>query len=175
MVFIRNVADGLFLKLTGPLCDGRTLSSLLFLRHLKGRGAFFPRSAVSMGPIRSVAMHESSSCSREDSPGDCDGPCDRQKCCLFSALWLRCSQLLCRRLRQQKISISHFYDTHASQYDPCPWIGLFTLLGRSDCVGPLLPPDFTSNEQQRGSFSSFCTLSLETGYSSNTTANITTT
>ena len=44
--------------------------------------------------ISGVAFHESSSCSKGDSLGDCGRPCDPLSCLLFTALWLRCSQTL---------------------------------------------------------------------------------
>ena len=87
------------LKLTGLMCDGRSLASPLF-RRLAGRGAFFCgfpfRSVLHFVVylIRGVALHESSSCSGEDSLDDCGCPCDLLSCLLFSALWLRCSQSL---------------------------------------------------------------------------------
>ena len=79
------------------MCDGRSLASPFF-RRLAGRGAFFRGFLVRWVLhlvfyfIRGVAMHESSSYSREDSLGDCGRPCDPLSCLLFSAQWLRCNQ-----------------------------------------------------------------------------------
>ena len=44
--------------------------------------------------IRGVALHESPSCSGEDSLDECGRRCDTLSCLLFSALWLRCNQSL---------------------------------------------------------------------------------
>ena len=84
------------LKPTGLMCDGRSLASPLF-RRLAGRGAFFCGFLLRWVPhfvfylIRGVALHESPSCSREDSLGEYGRPCDPLSCLLFSALWLRCN------------------------------------------------------------------------------------
>ena len=38
---------------------------------------------------------------------------------------------------------------HASHWDPCPWIGLFTLLGDLILPDHCLPPDAPSDELRR--------------------------
>ena len=89
--------NGFSLKPTSLRCDGRSFASPL-LRRPAGRGAFFCGFLIrwvlhfAFSLIRGVAMHESSSCSREDALGDCGRPCDPLSCFLFTALWLRCSQ-----------------------------------------------------------------------------------
>ena len=82
LVFLLTCCNVFSLKPTRPMCDGRQLASPLF-RRLAGRGAFFR--------ARSVALHDSPSCSREDSLDECERPCDTLSCLLFSALWLRCN------------------------------------------------------------------------------------
>ena len=62
---------------------------------------------------------------------------------------------------------------HAYQWDPCPWIGLLILL--QDPIFPDLRCLLSSQRRTTTRcFSSFHTFSLETGYSSSTTADITT-
>ena len=71
-----------------------------FFRRLAGRGALFrgfPFRWVLHFVLyltRGVALHDSTSCSREDSLDECGRPCDTLSCLLFLALWLRCSQSL---------------------------------------------------------------------------------
>ena len=81
------------------MCDGRSLASPFF-RRLAGRGAFFCGFQFRwildfvFHLISGVAFHESSSCSKRNSLGDCARPCDPPSCLLFAALWLRCNQSL---------------------------------------------------------------------------------
>ena len=99
LVFLLKCCNGFSLKLTGLMCDGRPLASLLF-RRLAGRGAFscgFPFRWVLHFVaflIHGITLHRSSSYSGDDSLDDCGCPCDPPSCLLFSALWLRCSQSL---------------------------------------------------------------------------------
>ena len=95
LVFLRKYCNGFSLKPTGLMCDGRPLASPLF-RRLAGRGAFFcgfPFRWVLhfvVYLIRGIALHESPSCSGEDSLDECGRPCDPLSCLFLSALWLRC-------------------------------------------------------------------------------------
>ena len=79
------------------MCDGRLLASPLF-RRLAGRGTLFRgfpfRWVIHfvLSLTRSVVLHDSASCSREDYLDECGRPCDTLSCLLFSALWLRCNQ-----------------------------------------------------------------------------------
>ena len=58
--------------------------------------------------MRGVALHESPSCSGEDSLDECGRPCDTLSFLLFSALWLRWNQsLLVQETNLQRISTSH--------------------------------------------------------------------
>ena len=78
--------------------------------------------------IRGVALHESPSCSGEDSLDECGRRCDTLSCLLFSALWLRCNQSL---LVQETHSAKDLDLTCSTTFlfsDPCPWIGLLILL-----------------------------------------------
>ena len=131
--------------------------------------------------IRGVTLHESSSYSREDYLGDCGCPCDPLSCLLFSALWLRCSQsILVQETESAKDVDLTCSATSLFREVTCLPVGPMSLdwpvdpFGRSDSSRPLLPPDVPGGVQQRGAFSSFYTPSLETGCSSSTTADITT-
>ena len=64
LVFLLTCCNVFSLKPTRSMCDGRTLASPLF-RRLAGRGAFFRHFVLSL--TRRVALHDSTSCSREDS------------------------------------------------------------------------------------------------------------
>ena len=94
LVFRLRYYNGFSLKPTGLRSDGRSLASPL-LRRLAGRNALFCGFLnrwvlhFAFSFIRGVAMHESSSCSREDALGDCGRPCDPLSCLLFTALRLR--------------------------------------------------------------------------------------
>ena len=96
LLFLLMCCNVFSLKPTRPMCDGRPLASLLF-RRLAGRGAFLcgfpfrwvPHFVLSL--TRSVPLHDSTSCSREDSLDECERPCDTLFCLLFSAPWLRCN------------------------------------------------------------------------------------
>ena len=87
------------LKPARPMCDGRPFASPLF-RRLAGRGLFFRGFPFRWALhfvfylTRGVALHESPSCSWEDSLDECGRPCDPLSCLLFSALWLRCNHAL---------------------------------------------------------------------------------
>ena len=76
LVFLLMCCNTFSLKPTGLMCDGRSLASPLF-RRLAGRGAYFrgfPFRWVLhfvFCLIRGVALHESPSCSREDSLDEC--------------------------------------------------------------------------------------------------------
>ena len=87
LVFRLKCCNGFFLKLTGLMCDGRAIASPLF-RRLAGRGAFFLswfrwilRLVAFM--IRGFTLHDSSSCSRDDSLDQCGRPCDPLSCLVF--------------------------------------------------------------------------------------------
>ena len=127
------------------MCDGRPLASPLFPR-LAGRGTFFcgfPFRWVlhfEFYLIGGVALHESPSCSREDSLDECGRPCDPLSCLLFSALWLRCNQ---SSLVQETQSASYLDLT-------CDW--LINLLGRFDSSRSSLLPNVPSGEQQLRAF-----------------------
>ena len=109
--------------------------------------------------VRGVALHESSSCSREDSLDDCGCPCDPLSCLLFSALWLRCSQsLFVQETESAKDLDLTCSATFLFRDATCLPVGPMSLewpvkpFGRSDSSGPSLPPDVPSGEQQRGAF-----------------------
>ena len=100
LVFRLRCYNGFSLMPTGLMCDGRPIVSPLFSP---------PGGGPTFSLIRGVAMHESSSCSREDALGDYGRPSDPLSCLLFTALWLRCNQSLlwCRRLRRRRMLTSH--------------------------------------------------------------------
>ena len=142
------------------MCDGRSLAFPLF-RRLACRGAFFrgfPFRWVLhfvFCLIRGVALHESPSCSREDSLDECGRPCDPLSCLLFSALWLRCNQsLLVQETHSAKdldltCSATFLFSDATCKWDPCPWIGLFILLADSILPDPhflLMIPAAYNNE-----------------------------
>ena len=91
LVFFLMCYNTFSLTPTGPMCDGRLLASPLF-RRLAGRGALFRGFPFRWVPhfvfylIRGVALHESLSCSGEDSLDECGRPCDPPHRLLFSAL-----------------------------------------------------------------------------------------
>ena len=146
------------------MCDGRSLASPLF-RRLAGRGAFFCGVPFRWVPhfvfylIRGVALHESPSCSSEDSLDECGRPCDPLSCLLFSALWLRCNQsLLVQEIRSAKdldLTCSTTFlisDATCLQVGPMSLDWLVHPFGRFDSSRSSLPPDVPSGVQQRGAF-----------------------
>ena len=162
LVFRLKCCNGFSLKLTGLMCDGRSLASPLF-RRLAGRGAFFCcflfrwilRLAAFL--IRGSTSHGSSFYSRENCLGDCDCPCDPLSCLLFSALCLRCSQSILVQETPSATDVDFTCSTTLLFRDTtCPPVGPMSLdwpvhpFGRSDSSGPLLPPDVPSGQQQRG-------------------------
>ena len=158
-----------------------------FFRRLAGRGAFFcgfPFRWVLhfvFYLIRGVALHESPSCSREDSLDEYGRPCDDPSCLLFSALWLRCNQsLLVQETQPAKdldltcSTMFLFRDATCLQVGPLSLDWPVNPFGRSDPSRSSLPPDGSQRRTTTPCFSSFYTLPLETGCPSNTTADITT-
>ena len=148
------------LKPTGLMCDGRALASQLF-RRLTGRGAFFcgfPFRWVLhfvLYLIRGVALHESPSCSREDSLDECGRPCDPLSCLLFSALWLRCNQSILVQETQSAKDLDLtcsatflFRDATCLQVGPTSLDWPINPFGRSDPSRSSLPPEIPSGEQQ---------------------------
>ena len=109
--------------------------------------------------IRGVALHESPSCSREDSLDECGRPCDPPSCLLFSALWLRCSQSF---LVQETWSAKDLDLTCSATFlfrdATCLQVGPLTLdwpinpSVRSDFSRSLLPLEIPSGEQQLRAF-----------------------
>ena len=99
---------------------------------------------------------------REDSLDGCGRPCVPLSCLLFSAVWLRCNQSL---LVQETPSAKDLDLTCSTTFPFSDASRSFQILASS------------SGSQRRTTtpcFSSFCTLPLETGCSSITTADITT-
>ena len=130
--------------------------------RLAGRGIFLclflfrwvPHLAFSL--IRGVAMHESSSCSREDALGDCGRPCDSLSCLLSTALWLRCSHSIVVQETPSakdvdlKCSITFlFNDATCLPLLPMSLDWPVHPFGRSDSSEPLLPPDAPSDGPRR--------------------------
>ena len=89
--------------------------------------------------IGGVALHESPSCSREDSLDDCGRPCDPLTCLLFSALWLRCSQSFLGN-PVSKGSRSHmFHDVHVQRcHTPTSRTYVLGLACQSFLAAPIL-------------------------------------
>ena len=97
LVFRSRCCNGFSLKPTRSMCDGRLSASLPFCR-LAFRGALFRGFTLRwvlncvLSLTRSVALHDSTSCSRENYRDECGRPCDTLPCLFFSALWLQRSQ-----------------------------------------------------------------------------------
>ena len=163
LVFRVRCCNVFSLKPTGLMCDGGPLASSLF-RRLAGRGALFrgfPFRWVlhfMFYLIRGVALHDSASCSREDSLDECGRPCDPLSCLLFSALWLRCNQvLLIQETQSAKDLDLTCSTTFLFRHTTCLQVGP-TLewpvnpFGRFDSSRSSLPPEVPSGEQQVGAF-----------------------
>ena len=109
--------------------------------------------------IRGSTLHGSSSCSKENSLGDCDRPCEALSCLLFSALWLRCNQSL---FVQETQSAKDFdlacFKTFPITAVTCLQVGPMSLdwlvdpFASSEFSRSSLPPEVTSGAQQRGAF-----------------------
>ena len=168
------------------MCDGRPLASPLF-RRLAGRGALFSRFPFRcvlhfvFFLIRGVALHESPSCSGEDSLDEYGRPCDPLSFLLFSALWLRCNQSLLVQETQSAKDLDLtcsttllFRDATCLQVGPMSLVWPVNPFGRFDASRPSLLPDVPQRRTTTPCFSSFYSLPLETGCSSYTTADITT-
>ena len=145
------------------MCDGR-LASPLF-RRLARRGALFRgfpfrwvfHSVLSL--TRGVALHDSTSCSREDSLDECGRPCDTLSCLLFAALWLRCNQSILVQETQSANDIDlTCFKTLPITAVTCLRVGPMSLdcpvdpFARSDFSRSSLPPEFPSGEQHQGAF-----------------------
>ena len=146
------------------MCDGRSLASPLF-RRLAGRGAFFCgfpfRSVLHfvLSLTRGVALHDSISCSREDSLDECGRPCDTLSCLLFSALWLPCNQsVLVQETQSAKNLDLTCFKTFPFTAVTCVQVGPMSLdwpvdpFARFDHSRSSLPPEVPSGEQQLGAF-----------------------
>ena len=108
---------------------------------------------------RSVALHDSPSCSREDSLGECERPCDTLSCLLFSALWLRWNySILVQETPSAKDLDLTCFTTFPFNAVTCLPVGPMSLdwpidpSGRSDLSRSSLPPEVPSGEQQLGAF-----------------------
>ena len=84
------------LKPTRSMSDGRLFRFLAFLPLGVSR-RFFPRFPVLhtvLSLTRGVIVHDSASCTREDSLDERRRPSDAFSCFLFSSLWLRSNQCI---------------------------------------------------------------------------------
>ena len=159
LVFLLKCCNVFSIKPIRSMCDGRHLASPLF-RRLAGRGAFFrgfPFRWVLRFVLyltRSVALHDSPSCYREDSLDECERPFDTLSCLLFSALWLRCnySELV---LKDPDLTC---FTTFPFNAVTCLPVGPTSLdwptdpFARSDSSGHSLPPEVPFGEQQLSAF-----------------------
>ena len=164
LVFLLMCCNIFSLEPTRSMCDGRSLASPLF-RRLAGRGAFFrgfPFRWVLhfvLHLTRSVAVHDSPSCYREDSLDECERPCDTLSCLLFSALWLRCnySTLVPETQSAKDLDLTCFATFPFSAVTCLP-VRPMSLdwpidpFARSDLSRSSLPPEVPSSEQQFGAF-----------------------
>ena len=159
LVFLLMCCNVLSLKPTRPMCDGRPIASPLF-RRLAGRGAFlrgFPFRWVLhfvFFSTRSVALHDSPSCYREDSLDECERPCDTLFCLLFSALWLRCNySILVQETQSVKDPDLTCFTTFPFNAVTCLLVGPMSLdwpvdpFARSDLSRSTLPPEIPRGEQ----------------------------
>ena len=101
--------------------------------------------------IRGVALHDSTSCSREDSLDECGLPCDPLSSLLFSALWLRCNQsLLVHETQSAKDPDLTCFTTFPFSTVTCLPVGPMSLdwpidpFARSDLPRSSLPPEVPS-------------------------------
>ena len=149
------------LKPTRSMCDGRH-------RFFAAWRVEAPFSAVSrfdgsyilcFSLIRGVVLHESPSCSREDSLDECWRPCNPLSCLLFSALWLLYSHSFFVLETQSAKDLDLRCSTTFLLRDAtCLHVGPMSLdcpvdpFGRSDASRPSLPSDVPSGDQQRGAF-----------------------
>ena len=106
---------------------------------------------------RGVIVHDSASCSRENSLDECGRPCDACSCLLFSAPWLRSNQSILVQETQSAKDI----DMTCSKMLPikattCLQVGPMSLdwlvdpSARFDFSRSSLSPEVPSDEQQRG-------------------------
>ena len=171
----------LSLKPTGLMCDGRSFGSALF-RRLAGRG-FFCLFLVwwvlhfAFSLIRGVAMHESSSCCREDALGDCGRPCDPLSCLLFIALLLQSIQSIVVQetpsAKDIDLTCSRtflFNDATCFPVEPMSLDWLLDLSARFDLSCSSFSLGVPSDEQQRGDLPASTRSRWRQGCSSNTTA-----
>ena len=100
---------------------------------------------------RSVAWHDSTSCSREDSLDECERPCDTLSCLLFSALWLRCNySILVQETQSAKDLVLTCFTTFPFNAVTCLQVGPMSLdwpvdpFARSDLSRSSLLPEVLS-------------------------------
>ena len=164
LVFLLMCCNTFSLKPTGIMCDGRPLASPLF-RRLAGRGAFFrgfPFRWVLHFVFyltRGVALHDTTSFSREDSLDECGCPCDLLSCLLFSALWLRCNySILVQETQSAKDLDLTCFTTFPIKAATSLQVGPMSSdwpvdpFARSDFSRSSLPPEVPSGEQELGAF-----------------------
>ena len=156
LVFLLTCCNVFSLKPTRSMCDGRSLASPLF-RRLAGRGALFrgfPFRWVLhfvLSLTRGVTLHDSASCSREDSLDECRRPCDALPCLLFPALWLQATQ-------SAKATDLTCFKTFPITAVTCLQVGPTSFdwpvdpVARFDQSRPSSSPDEPTVEQQRGAF-----------------------
>ena len=106
---------------------------------------------------RGVVLHDSASCSMEDSLDECGRPCDTLSCLLFSALWLRCNQSILVQETQSaedtdmtRSKMLLIKATTCLQVVPMSLDWPVHPFARSDFSRSSLPPGVPSGEQQRG-------------------------
>ena len=106
---------------------------------------------------RGVALHDSTSCSREDFLDECGRPCDTLSCLLLYELWLRCNQsILVQETQSAKLFDLTCFKTFPITAVTCSQVGPMSLdspvdtFARSDCSRSSLSPEVLSDDQQRG-------------------------
>ena len=146
------------------MCDGRPFTSPLF-RRPAGRGVLyrgFPFRWVLhfvLSLTRGVIVHDSASCSREDSRNERVGPCDTLSCFFFSALWLQRSQsILVQEIQSAKDIDVTCFNTFPIKAATCLQVGPMSLdwpvdpFARFDQSRPSSSPEDPIVDQQRGAF-----------------------
>ena len=163
------------------MCDGRLFASSPFCR-LASRGALFrgfPFRWVLQFVLpltRSVIVHDAASCSREDSPHDCERTCEALSCLFFTALWLQSNQpILVQETRSAKDIDMTCFKTFPIKAATCLQIGPMSLewpvdpFARFDHFRSSLSPEVPSDDHQRDALPA-STRSRWKQYSSSTTA-----
>ena len=159
--FLLKCCNVFSLKPTRSMCAGRFFASLAFLPPGVSRRPFprFPSRWVLrfvLSLTRGVIVHDSASCSSEDSLDECGRPCDALSCLLFSALWLRSNQsILVQETQSAKVIYMTCPKMLPIKATTCLHLGPMSLdwlvdrFSRYDFSRSSLSLEVPSDEQQR--------------------------